>query len=279
MNHLADFIAYLRSEKGLSPHSIEAYERDVRLFLEHYSYSVEDVIAHLSDLKARGYASSSIARTLIAIKVFFRFLFRENILEKNLSLMLETPKLWQLVPEVMSQAEVLRLLETPNRETFSGARDRAILEVLYASGLRVSELCALSLYSIDESSVKVFGKGGKERVVPIGRAALEAVDHYLVSFRDRFEGDALFVTQRGKPIDRVGVWKMIKHYAKAAGIQKTVSPHTLRHSFATHLLDHGADLRVIQDMLGHASIATTDRYTHVSQARLQEAFSKFHPRH
>jgi integrase/recombinase XerD len=278
MSDLHDFIAHLRSEKGLSPNTVEAYERDIRTFLSQYPVSVDSVVRHLSDLKMRGYASSSISRKLIAIKVFFRFLFREGLLKQNLSALLETPKLWQLIPEVMTQVEVTRLLEAPNPQTPHGARDRAILEVLYASGLRVSEVCSLSLYSIDEECVRVTGKGGKQRVVPIGRSALQAVDHYLLSFRDRFGGDALFVTNRGTRINRVAVWKMIKRYAVKAGIQKTISPHTLRHSFATHLLDHGADLRVIQEMLGHAQIATTDRYTHVSQSRLQSAFSKFHPR-
>lgn len=278
MNHLHDFIAFLRSEKGFSPHTIEAYERDIRTFIASYSLTVESVIAHLSKLKKQGYASSSIARALIAIKVFLRFLFREQVLDQNLSALLETPKLWQLIPEVMTQEEVERLLEAPDPATSSGARDKAILEVLYASGLRVSEVCSLSLYSIDETSVKVTGKGGKDRIVPIGRPALRAVDHYLLRYRDRHGGDALFVTNRGKRIDRIGIWKMIKKYALKVGIQKTISPHTLRHSFATHLLDHGADLRIIQEMLGHAQIATTDRYTHVSHSRLQTAFSKFHPR-
>ncbi len=278
MNHLEDFIAHLRSEKGLSSHSVEAYGRDVRLFLSHHTPSVENVVRHLGDLKEQGYASASIARALIALKVFFRFLFREGILAQNLSSLLETPKLWQLIPEVMTQSEVTRLLQTPDPETFLGARDRALIEMLYGSGLRVSELCSLSIYSIDETSVKVMGKGRKERVVPVGRKALEAVDHYLVCFRDAFEGEALFVTKHGKAIDRVAVWRLIKQYAKQAGIQKPISPHTLRHSFATHLLDHGADLRVIQEMLGHSHIGTTDRYAHVSQSRLQEAFSKFHPR-
>ncbi len=278
MNHLSDFVAYLQSEKGLSHNTVEAYERDIRTFLEKYPIGIEGVIQHLGDLKAWGYASSSIARCLIALKVFFRFLFREHILTENISLLLETPKIWQLVPEVLTQEEVTRLLAAPDPQIFLGARDSAILEMFYGSGLRVSEVCALTLYSIDETSVKVTGKGGKERVVPVGRAALKAVDHYLLNYRDRFSGDALFVTSRGKGIERVGVWKMIKRYAIKAEIQKTISPHTLRHSFATHLLDHGADLRIIQEMLGHAHISTTDRYTHVSQSRLQEAFSQFHPR-
>lgn len=276
---LPDFIAYLRSEKGLSPHTIEAYGCDIEAFLNKgYGLDVEGVIRHLSDLHSLGLASSSIARKLISLKVYLRFLFREKILHQNVSALLETPKLWQLIPEVMTQAEVTRLLESPDTKTFHGARDRAILEVLYGSGLRVSELCALTLYSIDERSVKVFGKGGKERMVPIGKEALKAVDHYLLLFRDQFQSESLFVTQNGKQIDRIAIWRMIKSYAKKAGIQKNISPHTLRHSFATHLLDHGADLRVIQEMLGHTHIATTDRYTHITPGRLQAAFAKFHPR-
>lgn len=276
---LPDFIAYLRSEKGLSAHTIEAYGSDIEAFLnKEYGLDVEAVIRHLADLKAAGFASSSVARKLISLKVYLRFLFREKILHQNVSALLETPKLWQLIPEVMSQSEVTRLLEAPDTATFHGVRDRAILEVLYGSGLRVSELCALTLYSIDETCVKVLGKGGKERIVPIGKKAIHAVDRYLVHYRDQFQGEALFVTQNGKPVDRTAIWRMIKSYAKKAGIQKNISPHTFRHSFATHLLDHGADLRVIQEMLGHSHIATTDRYTHVTPTRLQAAFAKFHPR-
>ncbi|MEZ5314841.1 MAG: tyrosine recombinase [Chlamydiales bacterium] len=278
MKYLDDFIAYLASEKGLSHHTIQGYQRDIKGFLTHYPMNFESVLDHLSDLKHRGYASASVARALIAIKVFSRFLFREKILDTDLSLLLQTPKIWQLMPEFMTQDEVTSLLEIPNTNTFIGARDRAILEVLYGSGLRVSEVCALSIYSIDETSVRVKGKGEKERIVPIGRLALESIDYYLARFRDQFSGSILFVTQRGRGIDRFTIWRMIKKYALRAGIHKNISPHTLRHSFATHLLDHGADLRIIQEMLGHTHIATTDRYTHVSQTRLQMAFSKFHPR-
>jgi integrase/recombinase XerD len=277
--HLDDFIAYLRSEKGLSPHSIEAYGRDIKGFVEKFSppFCQEQIIQHLSFLKNQGYASSSIARALIALKVFCRFLFREEILEKDISHAIESPKLWQLLPEVLSMEEAERLLNLPFVGTDRGARDKAILELLYGSGLRVSELCDLTLYSVDEEGVKVLGKGGKERVVPIGKKALAAIDHYL-GFRDRCPSERLFLSRRGKPLNRGAVWRIVKHYAKKAGIEKSVSPHTLRHSFATHLLEMGADLRVIQEMLGHANIATTDRYTHVSASHLQESFFKFHPR-
>ncbi len=287
---LLDFIVYLRSEKGLSSNTVEAYQRDLTSFFKVVkSHGIEciniinqeEIIAFLSWMKEKRYASASISRALIAIKVFFRFLLREKILVKNPAETLESPKLWQLIPEVLSQAEVEKLLAQPDPQTFAGARDRAILEVLYASGLRVSELCGLSIHDVDDTYVRVLGKGQKERLVPIGKKALIAVDYYLVNFRDQFDSrnePALFVTRQGKRIDRVSVWKMIKEKAKDAGIVKSISPHTLRHSFATHLLDHGADLRVIQEMLGHSNIATTDRYTHVSQRRLQETFSKFHPR-
>lgn len=214
---------------------------------------------------------------LISLKVFFRFLYREKIIEKDISQSMESPKLWQLIPEVLTLEEVERLLNASPVQTYLGARDRAILEVLYASGLRVSEVCSLTLHCVGEDALRVLGKGGKERVVPVGKKALNALDHYLC-FRDHFQSETLFLSQKGKALDRVIIWRMIKHYAKQAGIQKSISPHTFRHSFATHLLENGADLRVIQEMLGHASIATTDRYTHVTASRLHSSFSQFHPR-
>ena len=279
MNPLIDFIAYLRSEKGLSPHSIEAYERDVHAFLEasELPFNQRHIIDHLASLHARGLAPASIARALIALKVFCRFLYREKILDKDMGLGLDSPKLWQLIPEVLTCEEVSSLLEAADTSTYAGARDHAILETLYATGIRVSELCSLTLYSVDDTSVKVMGKGGKERVVPLGAPALGAIDRYL-GRREQFENPILFLTEKGKPLDRIAIWRMVKCYAQRAGIMKSISPHTLRHSFATHLLENGADLRIIQEMLGHASIATTDRYTHVSASHLQQAFTQFHPR-
>lgn len=287
---LADFTAYILSEKGLAPNSVEAYRRDLTGFasflesegIERFEdVQGEQLIRFLGNLKSRGYATSSISRALMAIKVLFRFLMRERKISKNPTLVMETPKLWQLIPEVLSEEEVEALLSEPERDTFVGVRDKAILEMLYACGLRVSELCGLSLYDVDEECVRVMGKGRRERVVPIGKQALAALDHYLLHFRDQFDSEhtkALFVTYKGRPIDRTTIWKRVKSYAKAAGIVKNISPHTLRHSFATHLLDHDADLRVIQEMLGHTNISTTDRYTHVSQSRLKQSFNKFHPR-
>jgi integrase/recombinase XerD len=283
MDAVGDFLSYLRSEKGLSRNTIEAYQRDLKLFSQAVSadfsqVSEQDLIHFLSVLKDQNYASSSIYRTLVAVKVFFRFLKREGVLASDPTLYLDTPKLWQLIPEVLSFQEVDLLLAAPDVQSAVGARDRAILEVLYASGLRVSEVCGLNIHDIDEATVRVKGKGGKERIVPIAAAAVRAVDHYLGHFRGEAEAEALFLNGKGKRIDRMVVWKRVKFYAAKAGIGKRISPHTLRHSFATHLLDNGADLRVIQEMLGHASVATTDRYTHISQQHLNAAFDAFHPR-
>lgn len=207
----------------------------------------------------------------MAIKAFFRFLKREGVVEVNVAMYLDSPKLWQLIPEVLSLKEIEALLEISE----IGQRDRAILELLYGSGLRVSELCGLKMQDVDDTFVRVRGKGGKERVVPIGTRAIEALDAYL-AHRDDEQG-WLFLSKRGKQLDRTAVWKRIKVMAERAGITKTISPHTLRHSFATHLLDGGADLRIIQEMLGHSSIGTTDRYTHVSHKRLQAAFEQHSP--
>ena len=284
---LADFISYIRSEKGLSRNSVEAYKRDIDKFLRSlkvddiHQVTSEDITFFCRYLHEKKYATATISRNLIALKVFFRFLYREKIIEKNICNLIESPHIWQLIPEVLSISEIDLLLAQPDVQTFSGARDKAIIEVLYASGLRVSELVNLSIQDVNDHYVRVVGKGNKERIVPIGKKAIFAVDHYLLTFRDHYpfiEKDPLFISTRGKKITREAVWKIIKDYAKRASIAKNVSPHTLRHSFATHLLDHGADLRVIQEMLGHANIGTTDKYTHVSQTRLQEAFHQFHPR-
>jgi integrase/recombinase XerD len=287
--NLNDFLSYIASEKGLSINTIEAYQRDNIFFIsfiKNIGFSAFDEIAEkhviefLSHLNRKGYATSSIARALISVKVFFRFLKREEIIQTNVCYYLETPSLWQLIPEVLSCSEVENLLAQPKPSTMRGARDKAVLEILYASGLRASEVCSLKIHDIDETFVKVKGKGSKERLVPIGKKAIQAVDCYL-NYRDLTESvkqQSLFVTRGGKSIDRISIWRMIKQYAKQARITKNISPHTLRHSFATHLLDNGADLRVIQEMLGHASINSTDRYTHISKLHLQHSFHSLHPR-
>jgi len=285
-DEITDFLSYIASEKGLAFNTVEAYQSDLKKFstflksdgrFSSAEVNVNHMISFLSQLKNGNFAPASLCRFLISIKVFFRFLCREGVLTANPALYLESPKLWQLIPEVLSSEEISRLLKQPDVFIFEGARDKAILEVLYASGLRVSELCALDIYQVDDITLRVMGKGSKERVVPIGEEAIAAIDHYL-KFRDGDRGNALFLNQRGKRITRVMVWKMIKGYAKNAGIAKNISPHTLRHSFATHLLDNGADLRIIQEMLGHASISSTERYTHISKTQLQATFELFHPR-
>lgn len=283
---ILDFLDYIRAEKGLSKHTIEAYGRDVRSFSEYLQIKdwnrvePEQILGFLAHLKGKSYASASICRMLVAIKVFFRFLKKEGSITQDLSRYFETPKLWQLIPEVLTCEEAEKLLSQPKLDDSIGARDQAILELLYATGMRVSELCQLRVVDLSDTFVKVKGKGKKERIIPVGKKAIAAVDHYLVHFRgEAKEEDApLFLSNRGKPIDRVTVWNRIKAYAKSAGILKEISPHTLRHSFATHLLENGADLRLIQDMLGHEDIGTTDRYTHVAGHRLKAAFKAFHPR-
>ncbi len=293
-----DFLSYLGSEKGLAQNTLLSYRRDIELFMKLHPYpnslknrefdkekksllsvKEEDILLFLSVLKDRNYATSSICRTLVAIKMLFRFLKRENLIPQDVTQHLDSPKMWQLIPEVLTVVEVDLLLRAPDSSTAEGARDLAILKVIYASGLRVSEVCGLNLQDVDDQIVRVNGKGGKQRIVPIAKSAIEAIDFYLGHHRLQMDQEtALFVTSKGKRIDRMMVWKRVKTYGKMAGITKEISPHTLRHSFATHLLENGADLRVIQEMLGHASIATTDRYTHISQRHLTEAFEAFHPR-
>lgn len=275
-----DFLSYIASEKGLSVNTIQAYERDIRRFAESLDEEAaeEGIVNHMSALKEKGYASSSIYRTLMALRVFFRFLKREGYVEKDPTALLESPKIWQLIPEVLTAQEVERLLGAPG-DGEEEMRDKAVLETLYATGIRVSELCSLDIHDVGENTVRVLGKGGKERIVPIGEEAIAAIDAYLGNYRhDKGDHRPLFVSKRGKRMSRVTVWEKVKFYARKVGIEKEISPHTLRHSFATHLLDHGADLRVIQEMLGHADIGTTDRYTHLSKKRLFDAFDTFHPR-
>ncbi len=282
--NILDFIRYLASEKGASSHTIDAYKGDLEAFHLHTGevslYTKQQIIEFLAHQRQQNYAAATIARRMIALKVFFKFLAREGVITENIALYLETPKQWKKLPEYLTEEEIQRLLEIPG-DTAADVRDRAMFELLYSSGLRVTELCKLKIYDVDDQFIKVMGKGNKERVVPVGRRAVEAVDRYLCHVRSGFDSEkdtTLFLSDKGKPIQREFVWQRIKQRAKEAGILKNISPHTLRHTYATHLLDHGADLRVIQEMLGHATIASTDRYTHVSRTRLQESFNAHHPR-
>ncbi|MBS0654354.1 MAG: site-specific tyrosine recombinase XerD [Verrucomicrobia bacterium] len=287
---LEGFVQYLTCERGLSPNTIEAYSRDIGAFFDFLQraavpsvaeLSVDHVIHFLAHLRNRQYASSSSARALIAIKVLCRYLAKEDLHAKDIGQFLDTPKLWQTLPDILSLEEVERLFSQPDPSTMVGIRDRAILELLYATGIRVSELCGLDIYDVSDDEIRVMGKGSKERVVPISSRAVAAVDTYLAKVRDRFDSEQqkrLFLSMKGKALDRTAVWKMIKAYAKEAAIKKNIFPHMLRHSFASHLLDGGADLRIIQELLGHANISSTDRYTHVSMGKIQETFTALHPR-
>ncbi|MEN9343452.1 MAG: hypothetical protein RLZZ453_239 [Chlamydiota bacterium] len=285
-DHTSSFIAYLRAERGLSTNTALAYQNDLNkwhAFLKNQGIdsltAIHEAlfIKFLEEIKKKGGAVSSIARLIVALKSYFHFLKKEGLLSKDLLLPLDTPKMQMLLPRVLTVEQVNLLLAAPDSTTPLGCRDKAILCLLYACGLRVSEVCRLDIHHVDDKCIRVTGKGEKERIVPIASQAVSAIDAYLVEHRNHL-GDALFVSQKGKRIDRMTIWKLIKKYAKIAGIATDISPHTLRHCFATHLLENGADLRIIQEMLGHSHIGTTDRYTHVSTSHLKAAFDAFHPR-
>lgn len=284
---IEEFLSYIRVERGLSVHTYSAYRSDLLKFFEFVSKSSknwppgsDEVVSFLQD-QAISKKAATQARILAAIKAFLRYLFREKIVSKDISMLFETPTLWQELPSIFSAQEIERLLQQPDRATPDGIRDYAIIELLYGTGTRVSEICSLTLYDVSDCSIKVHGKGGKERIVPIARPALEAIDAYLVRVRPHIgsaEEKALFLGSLGRPLTRLMVWKIVKKYALQAGITKKVSPHTFRHTYASHLLDAGADPRIIQELLGHASISSTDRYTQLSMSQVREVFRAFHPR-
>lgn len=290
---LDQFLDYVQLERGLSANTQAAYAADLRSFLEALrgqslrslnNVTRDHVLNYLMAEKDRGLSTRSLARRFVTIKIFFRYLAQEGLLSVNVTEVMDSPRLWKLLPDTLSPQEVERLLKAPSLSTPLGLRDHAILETLYATGLRVSELCALTLDSIhlENGFVRCVGKGNKERIVPLGRAAAAAIRTYLEESRplllkDRTRRD-LFVTQRGAAFSRQGLWKLIKGCARQAGLAKNVTPHTLRHSFASHLLSNGAPLRLIQEMLGHADISTTQVYTHVDSARLQSIHARYHPR-
>ena len=223
--------------------------------------------------------ASTAARELISLRMFYRFGVEEGLLKEDVPKLVESPKLAKVLPHVLTEEEVTRLLAAPNKETQSGLRDRAMLELLYATGLRVSELVKLTKGQVDlvEGFLQVTGKGNKTRIVPIGHYACQAILEYLKSRCEEPRRKELFLSRLGKPMTRVNFWMMIKKYAQEADIQKDISPHVLRHSVATHLIMHGADLRVVQEMLGHASVTTTEKYTHVEYSHLKKTHKKFHP--
>ena len=243
-----------------------------------------DLTKYIYFLKDAGLAPSTISRALAAMKVFYRFLVSEGILKENAAGSLESPRLLHSRPSVLDASEVTRIVEAPGARSAFGLRDKAALELMYATGMRVSEIVSLVTenLNLDVGFVRCVGKGGKERIIPVGRQAKFAIEKYLARMRPKLCANSqdrhLFLSRLGKKISRQSFWKMLKKYAKGVGIRKNISPHTLRHSFATHLLEGGADLRSVQEMLGHADISTTQIYTHINKARLKGIHKKFHPR-
>ena len=292
MYNLADqFINYLRIERGLADNTVQAYSRDLVKFfqfLENRKLTPlkvsPDQISKYATVLGKMLSSNSVARNVSAVRMFFRFLVSEGKIRSNPTRLLETPRLKRRLPDVLSQAEVERLLSQPDGSQSVGLRDRAMLEILYATGLRVSELIGLKVLDINLEAgfVRTIGKGSKERIVPIGEKAIYAVKEYLLNARPQLikgvNSPYLFLNFRGRPMTRQGFWKIIKKYGSQALIKKKLTPHSIRHSFASHLLEAGADLRSVQVMLGHADIATTQIYTHVTRKRLKEIHETCHPR-
>lgn len=288
------FIVYIASEKGLSKNTVSSYSTDLKRFAVYLhangitdtaDITTDAILGFLKELRISGLSGSSAVRYQVTVRTFFRFMLREGILKKDPVHILELPKRDRKLPHVMNEAEVESLLNSPLlvRDKKRRLRDKAMFEVMYATGLRVSELVNMTLNSLEMTVgyVKVKGKGGKERIVPVGDAAKDAVAAYLEAGRPALlkrTTDALFLTQQGKPFTRQGFWKLLKSYLNKLNIHKQVTPHTLRHSFATHLLEHGADLRSVQIMLGHSDISTTQIYTHINTEMLKRMYDKYHPR-
>jgi len=294
MRELIDtFLNYLSVERGLSRNTTSSYQKDLSFymnFLEKHGFSSlskitrNDIADFMLFQKDKGLASNSIARSLAAIKSFHRFLVRERILKTDPTILMDSPKLWKKIPETLSLNEVEVLISQPNIREKQGIRDRAILETLYATGMRVSEAVNLKVSNVnlDVGFLRCIGKGNKERVIPLGKKAIDSLKRYLEISRPvllkKKESEFLFLSRLGKKISRQSLWKIIKRYARAARIKKPIWPHILRHSFATHLLERGADLRSVQEMLGHANISTTQIYTHINKDRLKTIHKTFHPR-
>ena len=289
---ITSYVDYLRSECHLADNTVMAYGRDIRRFaawLKNRSVAslevsdLSDFVAWLSKMKL---APSSIARNIVAIKMFFKYLQLEGVLVENKAELLGSQKLWQRIPQVLSPREVDRFLSAPRPIEHYYFRDRAMLEVLYATGCRASEVSNLRLrdVNLDDRFCKCHGKGSKQRMAPLGDAAVDAIRTYLERQRPQLaaarpsETDWLFLSRSGRRLRREAIWELVKKYALIAGVSVSISPHTMRHSFATHLLAGGADLRQVQEMLGHSSIATTQIYTHVDQSRLKKVHAQFHPR-
>lgn len=294
-----EFLIYLRVERNCAKNTIESYQRDLWQFLDFISKATKllpekvepatinhlQIREYLSFLQERGLRRRSIARKLIALRSFFKFLYREEILKVNPLLRVSIPKLDKKIPQFLYQKEMEQLLEAPDITHFQGARDKAILEVLYASGLRVSELVGLDIASVDLGNgyVRVMGKGGRERIVPLGSYAIVAIKKYnnyrnILAQKTQKDEKALFLNKFGSRLSRRSVGNIINKYIETTSIIKKISPHVIRHTFATHLLDAGADLRSVQELLGHLSLSTTQIYTHVTKKHLKEIYGHAHPR-
>ena len=292
---IEDYLHFIKVERQLSENTLLSYKRDLVAYARHLNSEQkistfndvirDNILLYLESLRAVGKSSKTISRQISSIRSFHQFLLREKVSEQDPTVHLEMPKKEQALPKVLSVEDIDALISAPSIEKPQGVRDIAILEIMYGSGMRISELISLNLEDVHLTMgfVRVFGKGGKERIIPLGRGALTACRNYLSDARPQLLGnapktDAFFITQRGKRFTRQGCWKIIKEHAETAGIKKEITPHVLRHSFATHLIENGADLRAVQELLGHADISTTQIYTHVSKTRLSEVYKQFHPR-
>lgn len=278
------FLLTLQSERYASLHTLDAYRRDLSQlaqFLETEELKVEELelaqLTHFAQQQSQTLQASSLARRIKAVRSFLRFLLAEGVLRSDSFTSLKTPKIGQTLPRFFSIEEVNALLQQPDQDSFEGARDYAFIELIYAAGLRISEACSLKISNLGDESVRIMGKGSKERMVPVHSRAIRAVDSYLGRFRND-DFPYLFVSKKGRCVNRHQMFRRIKSYIEAAGLREELTVHSLRHSFATHLLNAGADIRVIQELLGHRDLATTDRYTHVSAVQIKEAFDAFHPR-
>lgn len=288
------FLDYLAIERGLAENTRLAYADDLAqftAFLQRHgvakinSAKPQHVTEYLMEQRKRGLSTRTVARHLAAVRMFCRYLCREKLLANDVTQWINTPKLWRTLPQTLDYHEVDRLLDAPLPGTKLGLRDKALFELMYATGLRVSEVAALTMSQVNAEAnfLRTVGKGSKERIVPVGKQAIEWLGRYLREARPLFGKTPptcgeIFLSSRGTPLSRKTIWSLIKKHARAAGITKNITPHTLRHSFATHLLENGGDLRVIQEMLGHTDISTTQIYTHVDQGRLKDTHYKFHPR-
>lgn len=294
-NSIEDFVHYIRIEKGLSDNTLLAYQRDLTADLtflieqRHINdlsdITREDVVGFMGLMKEEGKSARSIARYMASIRSFHHFLLIDQKSTTDPTTQIATPKQAQTLPAILHVDEVDALLATPDKTTALGLRDAAMLELLYATGLRVSELITLKLSDLhlNMGFIQTIGKGHKERIIPLGQTATTVINEYLELsrsqlYREKYKNDTLFLNFHGRPMTRQGFWKNLKKMTLQAGIKKEITPHTLRHSFATHLLENGADLRSVQELLGHSDIATTQIYTHVTKSRLADVYQQFHPR-